>query len=53
MKFNKNRLLKLLKESKKHQEEGKSYSDYMNDELLSYLIMIEDQFFWESKKEYI
>lgn len=55
MKFDKDKCLKLLKERKSLQKEGKLLSDYdkaKNDELISYLIMVEDQIFWESRKEY-
>ena len=56
MKFDKDKCLKLLKERKSLQKEGKLLRDYdkaKNDELISYLIMVEDQIFWESRKEYI
>ena len=56
MKFDKDKCLKLLKERKSLQNEGKSLRDYdkaKHDELLSYLIMIDDQIFWESRKEYV
>lgn len=56
MKFDKDKCLKLLKERKSLQKEGKLLWDYdkaKNDELISYLILIEDQIFWESRKEYI
>jgi hypothetical protein len=56
MKFDKYKCSKLLKERKSLLKEGKLLSDYdkaKNDELISYLIMIEDQIFWESRKEYI
>ena len=55
MKFDKDKCLKLLKERKSLQKEGKLLRDYdkaKNDELISYLIMVEDQIFWESRKEY-
>ena len=55
MKFDKDKCLKLLKERKSFQKEGKLLRDYdkaKNDELISYLIMVEDQIFWESRKEY-
>jgi len=51
MKFDKDKCLKLLKERKSLQKEGKLLRDYdkaKNDELISYLIMVEDQIFWES-----
>ena len=56
MKFVKDKCLKLLKERKSLQKEGKLLRDYdkaKNDELISYLILIEDQIFYESRKEYI
>ena len=56
MKFDKDKCLKLLKERKSLQKEGKLLKDYdkaKNDELISYFIWIEDQIFWESRKEYI
>ena len=56
MKFDKDKCLKLLNERKSLQKEGKLLPDYdkaKNDELISYLIMVEDQIFWESRKEYI
>ena len=56
MKFDKYKCLKLLKERKSLLKKGKLLSDYdkvKNDELISYLIMVEDQIFWESRKEYI
>ena len=55
MKFNKDRCLKLLKEKKSLEREGKLLRDYdkaKNDELISYFIMVEDQIFWQSRKEY-
>ena len=56
MKFDKDKCLKLLKERKSLQKEGKLLGDYdkaKNDELISYLILLEDEIFWESGKEYI
>jgi hypothetical protein len=56
MKFDKDKCLKLLKERKSLQKEGKLLRDYdkaKNDELISYLILVEDQIFWGSRKEYI
>ena len=56
MKFDKDKYLKLLKERKSLQKEGKLLRDYnkaKHDELISYFIMVEDQIFWESRKEYI
>lgn len=49
MKFDKDKCLKLLKERKSLQKEGKSLEDYKDDELVSYLSLIEDQIFWESR----
>ena len=51
MKFNKDKCLKLLKERKSLQKEGKLLQDYdkaKNDELISYLGLIENRIFWES-----
>lgn len=56
MKFDKNKCLKLLKKRKSLQKERKSLRDYdkaKNDGLISYLSLLEDQIFWESRKEYI
>jgi hypothetical protein len=56
IKFDKDKCLKLLKERKSLQKEGKLLRDYdkaKNDELISYLSLIEDQIFWKSRKEYI
>ena len=56
MKFDKDKCLKLLKERKILQKEGKLLKDYdkaKNDEVISYLILVEDAIFWESRKEYI
>jgi hypothetical protein len=55
MKFDKDKCLKLLKERKNLQKKGKLLRDYdkaKNDELISYLILVEDQIFWESRKNY-
>ena len=56
MDFNKKKCLKLLKERKNLKKEGKLLRDYdktKNDELISYLSLLEDQIFWESRKEYV
>jgi len=56
MKFDQDKFLKLLKERKNLQKEGKLLKDYdkaKNDELISYFILLEDQIFWEDRKEYI
>ena len=56
MKFDKDKCFQLLKERKSLLKEGNFLRDYdkaKNDELISYLIMVEDQIFWESRKEYI
>jgi len=56
MKFDKDKCLKLLKERKSLQKEGKLLRDYdkaKNNELISYLSLVEDAIFWESGKEYI
>lgn len=56
MKFEKHKFLKLLKERKKLKKKGKLLEDYdetKNNELINYLILLEDQIFWESIKEYI
>ena len=45
-----------MKERKSLKKEGKLLRDYdktKNDELISYLTLLEDQIFWESRKEYI
>ena len=55
MKFDKDKCLKLLKERKSLQKEGKLLRDYdkaKNDELISYLILVEDQIFWENREKY-
>lgn len=49
MKFDKDKCLKVLEERKSLQKEGKLLRDYdkaKNDELMSYLSLIEDQIFW-------
>ena len=54
MKFDKDKFLKLSKERKSLQKEGKLLRDYnkaKNDKLISYLILAEDKIFWESGKE--
>jgi len=56
MKFDKDKCLKLLKERKRLQKKGKLLQDSnkaKHDELISYLILLEDQIFWESRKKYI
>jgi len=56
MKFNKKKCLALLKERKELRQKGKFFWDFdeaKNHELISYLILLEDQIFWESRKEYI
>lgn len=56
IKFNKNKCLKLLKKKKELEKEGKllrNYNENMNDELINYFILIEDQIFWENRKEYL
>ena len=56
MKFDKDKFLKLSKERKSLQKEGKLLRDYnkaKNDKLISYLILAEDKIFWESGKEQI
>jgi hypothetical protein len=53
MKFDKDKCLKFLKERKSLQKEGKLLRDYdkaKNDELISYLSLIEDQIFWKVEK---
>ena len=45
-----------MKERKSLQKEGKLFRDYdktKNNELIRYLTLIEDEIFWESRKEYI
>jgi hypothetical protein len=49
-------MFKIIEGKKKPSKEGKLLRDYdkaKNDELISYLSLIEDQIFWESRKEYI
>lgn len=56
MNFDTNKCLKLLKERKSLEKEGKLFHDYdeaKNNELINYLTLIEDEIFWESRKEYI
>jgi hypothetical protein len=56
MDFNKKKCLKLLKERKNLRKEGKLLWDYDKtkaDELTSYISLLEDQIFWESRKEYV
>lgn len=56
MEFDKYKCLKLLKERKSLKKEGKLLRDSdkaKNNELISYLILLEDQIFWKSGKEYI
>ena len=51
IKFDKDKYLKLLKERKILQKEGKflwGYDKVKNDELISYIILVKDQIFWES-----
>ena len=55
MKFDKDKCLKLLKERKSLQKEGKFLSDSdkaKNKELTRYLTLFYDQIFWESRKKY-
>ena len=55
IKFDKDKCLKLLKENKSLRKEGKSLweTDKAKDkELTRYLIFLEDQIFWESRKKY-
>jgi hypothetical protein len=54
--FDKHKCLKLLKKRKSLKKEGKLlryYDKAKNNELISYLILLEDQIFWKSRKEYI
>lgn len=56
MKFNKEKFLKLLKERKILKNKSKLLKDYdeaKNAELINFIILIEDQIFWESLEEYI
>lgn len=49
MKVDKDKCLKLLKERKSLQKEGKLLRDYdkaKNDELISYISLVEDRIFW-------
>ena len=51
MEFDKHKCLKLLKERKTFKKEGKllwNYDKAKHDELISYLILLEDQIFWKN-----
>ena len=50
MSFNKKKCLELMKESKKLRQEGKFLRDSKSEELTRYLILLDDQIFWESRK---
>ena len=52
MSFNKKKCLELMKESKKLRQEGKFLRDSKSEELTRYLILLDDQIFWESCKKY-
>ena len=55
MDFNKKKCLALLKEKKKLDQEGKFFWDFdyaKNKELTGYLSLLDDQIFWQSRKEY-
>lgn len=55
MDFNKKKFFELMKESKKLGQEGKFLWDSdkaKNKELVGYLILLDDQIFWQSRKEY-
>ena len=54
--FDKHKCLKLLKQRKSLKKEGKLLGNYdkaKNEELISYLTLLEDQILWKSRKEYI
>ena len=55
MNFNKSQCLSLLKKRKNLWKEGKSlrnFNKFESDKLLEYLTLIEDQVFWQSRKNY-
>jgi hypothetical protein len=53
MQFNKKKCLALLKEKNKLAQEGNwNYDKVRNKELVGYLTLLEDQIFWQSRKEY-
>ena len=55
IKFDKDKCLRLLKEKKSLAKKGQLLRDYdktKNDALISYLSLLEDQIFWESRKKY-
>lgn len=55
MDFNKKKFLALLKERKSLKKESKFLWDYdkaKNKELVEYLTLLDDQIFWQSRKEY-
>jgi hypothetical protein len=55
MKFNKKKCLDLLKERKNLKKEGKFFWNFdkaKSKELTGYLTLLEDQIFWQSRKEY-
>lgn len=54
--FSKDKYLKLLKEKKSLEKEGKLLQDYdetKHGELISYCGLLRDQILWENRKEYI
>jgi len=56
MQFDKDKCVKLLKERKSLQKEGKSLREYDRTkyhELIDYLTWIHDEIFWESRQKYI
>jgi hypothetical protein len=52
MNFDKDKLLKLLQKKEKEGEFLKDFDQFKNKELMEYFILVEDQIFWESQKEY-
>jgi hypothetical protein len=53
IKFNKEKYLKLVSESKNLDQEGKVLEDSKYNELNQYNFLLEDQTFWESKYFYL
>lgn len=53
MDFNKQNFLNLLKQEELFKSQGKSLDETLQNKLISYQIMIEDQVFWESCEKYL
>jgi len=54
--FDKEKCLKLMKESEKLRQERRSFWDYekgKSNELTRYLTLLYDHIFWQSRKEYL